>query len=90
MQRQSILEALFAVFNATSVFPTTQPAPNSNAILPILHGPAATNTTQSDMALQAQQNCNQTCALGSLTCLVALPNDPIYCWNTYSGCIGRC
>ncbi|KAL4894101.1 hypothetical protein BDV59DRAFT_201406 [Aspergillus ambiguus] len=47
------------------------------------HGPSNTD-------FRPEGVCSQLCAVSAQTCVVALPNDEDFCYDTYEQCTSRC
>ncbi|KAE8158507.1 hypothetical protein BDV40DRAFT_307797 [Aspergillus tamarii] len=78
MDKQSLLNALVGVLNSTSMINTGVQNPNitSNSTSLIV---TPTNVTLNTTGMS---NCTQACALGSLVCVMALPNEANFCGST--------
>ncbi|KAE8351521.1 hypothetical protein BDV28DRAFT_149929 [Aspergillus coremiiformis] len=82
MNKPSLISAIFTALNSTSILRTAAENPSDTNV----HG-TPTNVTLNTAAVS---NCTQVCALGGLACVVALPNNTDFCWDSFSGCTQRC
>ncbi|PLN84358.1 hypothetical protein BDW42DRAFT_162996 [Aspergillus taichungensis] len=78
--------------NSTATGRATAPGEGGHRNWPKITSPDTTHGANKKASSDSDgdSNCSALCAIAAQACVVAVPDDESFCWDTYIGCTDRC